>query len=367
MKLLVDGLDLAEAVATVSRGTNAKSINPILEGIKLTAKDGALTLASTDLEIYIQKKIRADVKQDGVVIVPGRLFSEYVRKLEKASVSITADDNTVVITHGDNVCNFQCLAIEEYPDIIGLSAKPHFTIKSEALRDVISKTTISASTDDSRPVLKGVLFELTGENLTTVALDGFRLSKVEKKVANHAEDLKIVIGARSLEEVKKLLTDDNGEVAIVVEGKFFQVALANTIFASRLIEGDFINYLQIIPKSFAAEVIVERSAFSESVERAGLLVRSDRINVITIKTADKQILINSTNDIGKINEIVPASIAGKEISISFNAKYLFDCLRNIQNDFIKLCLSGELSPCVITAAKQKDCDYLFLVLPVRIS
>ena len=363
MKLICDGLDLADAVATVSRATSARSVNPILEGIKLTAKGGKLTLAATDLEIYVQKTIKADVKTEGTIIVPGRLFSEYIRKVDKDHISMTSEGDNVIITHGENICDFQCLLLAEYPDIINLNSKPHFSINSDDLRDFISKTTISASTDDSRPILKGVLCEVTGNKITGVALDGFRLSKAEKQISNTAGDTKIIVPARSLDETKKLLGDDSGEVNIIIENKFFQVNINSTTFASRLIDGEFINYKQIIPAKFESSVIVEKSAFEQSVQRAGLLVRNDKINLITMKVTDKQIGITSNNEIGKIAEKLPASLTGKDMTISFNAKYIHDALRNISNDFIKLNFNTEVSPCVLTATK--DGDFLFLVLPVK--
>ena len=365
MKILCDGLDLADAVATVSRAANARAVNPILEGIKITASEGAVTLSATDLEIYVQRTIRADVKKPGVVVVPGRLFCEYVRKLGQSQVSITVEGDNVLINHGDNVCNFQSLLLAEYPDIVNLKKKPHFSIKSEALRDFIIKSTISASTDDSRPILKGVLCELAGNKLTGVSLDGFRLSKVWKGVANLGGDLKIVVPARSLEEVKKLLADDSGEVSIIVDNKFFQVNINKTTFASRLIDGEYINYQQIIPSKFESGVVVEKAAFEQAVERAGLLVRNDKINLVTLKIADKQVLVTSNNEIGKINEKVAASLTGKDMNISFNAKYLFDVLKSMNNDFIKVNFNGELSPCVIESVKESD--FLFLILPVRMA
>ena len=365
MKLICDGLDLAEAVSTVGRAASARAINPILEGIKLTAIDGTLTLAATDLEMYIQKTIRADIKQNGTVVVPGKLFAEYVGKLGKNSVTLTLEGDNMIITHGENVCNFQCMLLVEYPDIINLKTKPHFSIKSEDLRDFITKAKISASTDDSRPILKGVLCEIKAQTITGVSLDGFRLSKIQKTIANHSKDTTIVVPARSLDEIKKLVADDNGEVSIIIENKFFQVNINKTTFAGRLIDGEFINYRQIIPANFASSVVVEKVAFEAAVERAGLLVRNDKINLVTLHIADKLIGITSNNEIGKIAEKVPASLTGKDTKISFNAKYLYDALRAISNDFIKISFSGELSPCIIESAKAGD--YLFLILPVRMS
>jgi len=363
MKLICDGLDLAEAVNVVARATNARAVNPILEGMKLVAKGGKLTLSATDLEIYTNRTIKADVKVEGTVVVPGKLFSEYVRKISGSQISVTVEGNTVVINHGDSVCNFQTLLLAEYPDIVKLTAKPHFSIKAEALRDFISKAIISASADDSRPVLKGVLCEIKGATLTGIALDGFRLSKVTKQIVNHTGDTKIIVPARALEEVRKLLGDDNGEVNITIENKFFQMSLDGTTFATRLIDGEFINYKQIIPATFDNNVVVEKSGFEQSVERAGLLVRNDKINLVTLKIADKKIGITSTNEIGKIAEVIDAKLTGKDISISFNAKYLHDALRASGNDFVKLQYTAETSPCVITGAKESD--YLFLILPVR--
>ena len=363
MKIICDGLDLAEAVSVVGRATNARAVNPILEGIKLTVRDGTLTLAATDLEIYVQRTIRADVKQDGVVIVPGRLFSEYVRKLGQQQVTLAAEGDNVIITHGENVCNFQCMLLAEYPDIVNLDKRPHFSVKSEAMRDFIAKTTFSASIDDSRPVLKGVLCELSKDKVLGVSLDGFRLSRVTKQIANLVSDTKIIVPARSLDEIKKLLAEDSGEVNIVIDNKFFQVNINKTTFASRLIDGEFINYKQIIPEKFGSSVVVEKSAFEQSVERAGLLVRNDKINLVTLKIVDKQIAVTSNNEIGKINERVAASLTGKDTNISFNAKYLHDVLRSISEEFIKISFNGELSPCIIESAKTGD--YLFLILPVR--
>lgn len=363
MKLICDGLDLANAVNIVARAANARAMNPILEGVKMVAKGGKLTLSATDLEIYTNQTIRADIKVEGTVVVPGKLFCEYVRKISGSQISITVEGDTILINHGDSACNFQTMLLAEYPDIVKLTAKPHFSIKSEALRDFITKTIISASADDSRPVLKGVLCEIKGNTMTGVALDGFRLSKVQKQIANHGGDTKIIVPARALEETRKLLSDDNGEVNITIENKFFQVSLDGITFASRLIEGEFINYKQIIPTSFDNHVVVERSAFERSVERAGLLVRNDKINLVTLKISDKKIGITATNEIGKIAEVIDAKLTGKDISISFNAKYLFDALRASGNDFVRLQYTAQTSPCIITGAKESD--YSFLILPVR--
>lgn len=364
MKLTCDGLDLADAVATVIRATSARTTNPVLEGIKLTAKGGTLTLAATDLEMYIQRTIRADIEREGVAVMPAKLFAEYAAKLGKSCIGLDLTGDNMKITHGDNVGNFQCFLLVEYPDIINLNKKPHFSVKSEHFRDFITKTRISVSNDTSRPVLMGILCEIGKDKITGVSLDGFRLSKIEKPIINHAENVSIIVPAKCFDEIKKLIADDNGEVSIIIDNKFFQISVNKTVLAGRLIDGEFINYKQIIPNKFDASVVVERAAFDSAVERAGLLARTDKVNLITLHIKDKLIEITSNDGIHKIDEKVPASLNGKDIKISFNAKYLYDVLRATSDEFVKINFGGELSPCVIDSAKP--CDYLFLVLPVRL-
>ena len=277
MKLIVNGLDLAEAVSTVARVTSAKTINPVLEGIKMVAKGDTLTLIATDLEMYIQKVIRADVKKDGIVVVPGKLFAEYARKLESAQISITAEGNSVVVGHGDNAFNFTGMAVDDFPDIISLTKSPHFSIKSDDLKDFVAKCKIAVAEDDSRPILKGVCCEIVGNKMTGVALDGFRLSKTEKTIDNSVGDTKVIIPAKSLEEVRKLLMDDSGEVNVVIEDKFFQVQVGGATFASRMIEGEFINYKQIIPAAFTSDVVVEKAAFNKQLTGRGFWFEVTRL------------------------------------------------------------------------------------------
>ena len=250
-------------------------------------------------------------------------------------------------------------------DIVNITKKPHVSIKSKDFADFITKARISAGTDESRPILKGVLCEIAKDKVTGVSLDGFRLSKIVKTISNHSYEMKIIVPARSFDEIKKLLADDNGEVSITIDNKFFQININKTTFAGRLIDGEFINYAQIIPAKFESGVVVERAAFETAVTRAGLLVRNDKVNLVTLNITDKLVSITSNNEIGNIAEKVPASLSGKDTKISFNAKYLFDVLRATNDDFIKINFNGELSPCTIESAKAGD--YLFLILPVRMS
>ncbi|MDR1917894.1 MAG: DNA polymerase III subunit beta [Christensenellaceae bacterium] len=367
MKFICESDDLKNAVAIVAHGANGKTLNPILEGIKIAAENGTVTFFATDLEIYLRKTIKADIKKDGIAILPGRLFADYVGKIDGGQISFTAESDTAVIEHGDdNRGNFGCLPANEYPDLINLNEKPAFTIKAGNLKDIITKTTLFASIDNARPILRGVLFEIDakGHELTAVALDGFRLAKITKPISGSATDTKIIIPARSLDEIKKILTDENEDINIIIENKFVQVAVGSTVFASRLIDGEFVNYKQIIPTEFSSSVVVETNALLSAVNRASLLSRNEKVNLVSLTIGDKQIKIDANSELGKINEKVPANLEGGDIKIAFNSKYLFDAINTGSSEFIKIAFNSPLAPCVITNAKSDD--YLFLVLPVRL-
>lgn len=367
MKFICDAEDLKSAVAIVSHGTNSKTINPILEGIKIVADRDTVTFFATDLELYIRKTIRADVKDEGSAVLPGKLFGEYVGKIGKGQIAFTSNDTTAVIEHGENNDGkFSCLPVSEYPDLVNLSAAPTLALKGGDLRDIIAKTTPFAAVDAARPVLRGVLLEIdAGSNsLTAVALDGYRLAKVVKPILHPTATSKIIIPSRALEEMRRMLTDDKEEINLIVEKKFCQIAIGSTVFASRLIEGDFVNYKQIIPTEFATNAVVETAALSAAVGRASLLTNNNKVNILTFATEAKCLSVFANSEIGNINERVPANLNGQDIKIAFNAKFIMDALNAVNDDFIQLSFNNPLAPCVMTCAKPGD--YLFLILPMRL-
>jgi DNA polymerase-3 subunit beta len=363
MKFICEGNDLAEAVSVVSRALSVRTSDANLEGIKITAKDGMVTFCATDLEIYIQKVIRADIEKEGVALVPGKIFNDYCMKIGGNQVKIEMKGDTMCITHGENTCDFQCLLLIEYPDVVNLDKKPHFSIKADELRDLITKTRISVSNDDAHPVLKGILCEIYKDKLVAVSLDSFRATRLEKPIKNHAAEARVIVPARSFDEIKKLIAEDNGEVGIIIDGKFFQVNMNKTSIAGRLIDGEYVDHKKIIPTAFESNAVVERTVFERAIERAGLLIRNDKVNFVTLNIAERLITVNSANDIGKIAEKVATKLTGKDIKICFNARYLYDILHAANDEFIKISYNSESSPCIIDSAKP--CDYMFLILPIR--
>jgi len=366
MKVVCDGLDLSEAVLKVSKAASSRTTNPVLEGIKMEAKGKTLKLLATDLEIAIEKKIRADVVREGEVLVPARYFSEFVKKLNNQQIELDVNDKKqLTINYMDSTGILQCLPVEEYPKISKVEEGDNFIMLQPELKDLINKTIFSVSQDDSRPILKGCLWEIKDCKITAVALDGYRLAMVNKALEKQTGEFSIIVPARSLAEIGKMLSDDNKKtVTVFIQKNYLKVEIDNTVITSRLLEGEFINYNQIIPKEFTTHVTIDRRQFESGLERASILSKGDKNNLVKFDIKEKLLLLTSASDIGNIKENITVALAGKDVVIAFNARYLTECLRALNDDFIKIHLNSPVAPIILKPAEGDE--FLFLILPVRL-
>ncbi|GHV00781.1 DNA polymerase III subunit beta [Clostridia bacterium] len=366
MKVICEGLDLSDAVLKVIKAAAVKPVNPVLEGIKLKAEKDTLILTATDTELSIEKRIKADVKIEGEAVVPGRIFADFVRKINYENIEITvAEDGRLKIKYIDSEGVFQCYKKEEFPLLKAVDTAQSFTIIKKELKDLISKIAFSAALDDARPILKGILLEIDELTLTGVALDGFRLALCVKPIENSTAKMSAVIPAKSLTEIAKLLDDSEDPVTIYIQKNYLLADLKETRIVTRLLEGDFINYKQILPKDFTSTVTVNRAQIEDGIDRASLLARGDKNNLVKFDIKENLLILTSHSEIGNIREKVAAGLEGKDIVIAFNAKYFSDVLRNLSDEFIKIKFISPVSPCIVTGA-QKEFEYTYLILPVRI-
>ncbi len=364
MKLVCEGLDLSEAVLRVSKGTSNKTTNPILEGIKLFAEENFLLLRATDEVLSIEKKIKADVKIEGETVVPGKFFSEYTRKLTNEQIELTLTDKNVLnIKYTDSLGTIQCLNPQEFPSQKEIENGDYFEIKQVDLKSLINKSIFAVAQDDIRPILRGCLLEVKGEDVKAVALDGFRIAVVSRKVAGKTNDFRVTVPSRSLSEISKLLDDSEDLVRIYVSKNYIMLHLNDTKITSRLLDGEFINYEQIIPSNFTTVVTINKAQLEDALDRAALLSRIDRNNLVRFEITDKVMLLTSKSDIGDIRENITIALNGNDLNISFNARYFTEALRATTDEFIKINFTTAIAPCVITGAESND--YLYLILPVR--
>ncbi len=364
MKLICDGLDLSDAVLKVSKALSVKSANPILEGIKITAKGDTLTLLATDMELTIEKTIKADVLMEGETVVVGKYFVDFAKKLEKEQIELSRlYDGQLEIKYSDSISELQVFPTENFPKIEKDENGESFVLSQSDFKAVVEKTAFACSNDDSRPILKGCLFEISEGKLTTVALDGFRMAVVKKEV-EATGDIKAVIPSRTLLEITRLLDKDEKEVKVYIQKNTLFVEVENTKLISRLIEGEFVKYNHIIPTNFENVVTVNKQALLNSIERASIVARNDRYNVIKFEVKEDVMTVSAKSEVGNVNENVNVNLVGKDITIAFNGKYLVEYLKIINEDFVNINLNTPIDPCIITAVSNDG--FLYLVLPVRI-
>lgn len=261
MKLSCDSLDLSDALTQVGKALPLKKVMPILNGIKLKAEGDTLTLTATDLELSIEKKIKADIFTEGETVILGKYFTEYVRKIDKEDVIIdTSEENTLKLTYGENNGYIQTMEADEYPAFKNVNDENSFYIVKKELKNLIEKIIFCTASEDNRPTLKGCSIEISDNKIIGVASDGYRLAYCKKEIEYGGADIKIIVPARSMSEISKLLDDSDENVKVSIEKNYFMVDLENTKIVTRLIEGEYINYNKIIPSDFTTTVFVDKKA-----------------------------------------------------------------------------------------------------------
>lgn len=365
MKLVCNGTDLSDAVGKVFKAASSHSSNPILEGIKLKAEGNILTLTATDLELAIEKSIVADVKIEGETVVPGRFFSEFVKKLTHEHIELSINDaNQLKIKYTESEGVLQCMNASEFPMIKELVEAQNFIIIKKEFKDLINKIAFSVSMDEARPMLKGVLLEIDDTSVTGVALDGYRLAKCVKPIEKTSARMSAVVPARCLNEIARLIDESEDPVQISVQKNYLMVDLSHTKVTTRLIEGDFINYKQIIPGSFESTVTIAKEQFEAGLERAILLAKSDKNNLVRFDIKEKVMQLSSNSEIGNITEKIAIKLNGVDLAIAFNARYFTELLRYIDCDNIVIRFINSVSPCVVVPSGSTE-DFMYLILPVR--
>ncbi len=365
MKLKCNKHALNEAISNVSKAVAVKSTITALEGIKVTLTNSRLVLTGYDLEIGIKTEFEVESSDSGEFIVNSRLFNDIVRKMPDENIEIEIADNlAVTIKSGMTEYTISAMTAQEYPSIPEIDDCDSFIISQEILKNMINQTSFAVSTNDTKPILTGELFEIEDGIFNLVAIDGYRLAVRTEKIRAD-KNFKFVVPGKALNEVSKLLKDDSEkECTVHVSKKHIIFEISGYLVISRLLEGEFHNYKGSVPQSSSIEVIVSSKELIESLERASLLI-NDRIKspVKCIFSSDS-LKISCSTTIGRISDVIDIDLSGNSIEIGFNNKYLLDPLKNIEDDKVKLLMNGANLPLKIVPLSGDA--YTFLVLPVRL-
>lgn len=362
MKFICDGLSLSEAVQKVSKACAIRTTAPIMECIKISTLQDEVALLATDGELSIQKTVKAEILESGEICVPGKLFADFLTKLTDEEVCISSTDKGMEISYRDSGTSIQTFRAEEFPNINLEIGENSFVLKQGALKKVIAETTFCCAQDDTRPILKGSLMEF-GEKLYMTALDGYRLAFSQTEILAKSGEEKLICPARTLLEISRMLTDEEEEITLYSQGGMLLVKSEGTVLVSRLYQGDFIRKENVIPSSFTTQVTFEKNELISSVERAAILIRGDKNNLITLEIGAESVKVHSVSEISNLSETVCANVDGVENNISMNAKFLLDALRALDEEEIVISFNGAVSPFILQNKNRKES--LYLILPVR--
>ncbi|MCD7035279.1 DNA polymerase III subunit beta [Metabacillus sp. GX 13764] len=376
MKFVIQRDKLAGSVQDVMKAVSSRTTIPILTGIKMVASEEGVTLTGSDSDISIESFIPAeeDGKENVEVITPGsivlqaRFFSEIVKKLPMDAVEITVENHlNAVIRSGKAEFNLNGLDAEEYPQLPQIEENNVFRIPTDLLKTMIRQTVFAVSASETRPILTGVNWRLENGELICVATDSHRLGMRKAPVESDAASAhNVVIPGKSLNELNKLLDDSNELVDIVVTENQVLFKTRNLLFFSRLLDGNYPDTSRLIPNESKTVINIATRDFLQAIDRASLLAREGRNNVVKFSTLPGGMVEISSNspEIGKVlEEVQTQSTEGEELKISFSAKYVMDALKAVEGTEITVSFTGAMRPFVITI--PEDDSILQLILPVR--
>jgi DNA polymerase-3 subunit beta len=372
MNISVMQENLARGLSMVSRAVSSRATLPVLANVLLRTEDSGLKLTATNLEIGINCWVPGKVNAEGAITVPAKLLTDLVASLpnQRIDLELSTKDRTLRLTCGGSRASIKGIDADEFPVVSAIGDAPATTVPARALREALNEVVFAAASDESRPILTGVLTKLSGDKMTLAAADNYRIAvRTLTTLSPVSEDLSIVVPARSYAELSRIMPDSDDPIEITVTPNKSQILfhVEGIDLVSRLIEGQFPNYEPIIPASHSSRAIVDREAFLSGARRASIFAR-DSANIVKIalgaEDGEGPVKITAhAADVGDNDDAIEGTLEGSPTTIAFNARYLIEVLSNLGADEAALELSGPLAPGVIRGV-GKD-DYVHVIMPVR--
>jgi DNA polymerase-3 subunit beta len=363
MKFQVETSVLLNGIQTVQNIITAKSALPILSNILIETQKESLKLTATDLDVGISCVVPVDIQEPGAITIPAKRFSDIIKELPGDNVNITTKKNNAVIIE-TGVCQFKLmgLGVEEFPKMPDFKDKEAIKLEQAVLKQMLNLTSFAVSLDETRYILSGILFQINKNNLNLVATDGKRLAIIERKPKHDTDkEVRIIVPIKTIHELSRNLQEE-GELSLILGNNQALFDLGRVIIISRLIEGEFPDYRQVIPPASGNKLKIERTPFLLAIRRAALLSTPDYQAVRLEVFKNKLVISKSTPDIGESREEITVESQGKEMAIGFNPNYLIDVLKNLTEETIDFELTDSEKPGVIRIN-----GYIYIVLPMRLS
>lgn len=363
-RITVSREELAAKLATVSRAVSTRTAVLVLGGIQVRAEDGRLHLAATDMELSLRASLDAEVSDDGLAVVPGRLLLDIARSLPEGEVSLEhrPEEATVVVTAGSAAYRVHTYSAEDFPRLPDIDAVALHGIERDALVETIARVGRSASRDESRPVLTGILVRFEPGKVVMAATDSYRLAVKETAVGGSLPELEAIIPARALQELSRLAPSGD-EVRLGVQDNHVVFGVGGVWLTTRRIDGQFPNYRQLLPEQFEHELDLPREELLDVVRRVALMAQ--RNSPIRLRFADGELTVSAiTQDVGEARESLPVAYTGEPLEIGFNAEFLRDGLESVDSASVRFKLISPLRPAVLEGEGD---DYVYLIMPIRLA
>jgi len=362
MKISCTRDELVAKLGIVSRAVSTRGAVQVLSGILVSADADGLTLAATDMEVSLRTTLEAEVDGDGAVVIPGKLLVDLARLLPEPTVTIEyrPQEGVAHVSSGTASYRLNTYAAEDFPRLPALDAQLH-AIDRAALLDTVDRVARSASRDESRPVLTGILVRFEGGKLVMVATDSYRLSVKETPLDSTAPELEAIIPARALQELARLAGGDTVELG--VHENYVVFGTGDAWLTTRRIDGQFPNYRQLLPEAFEIELTVPRAELFDVVRRVSVMAQ--RNSPLRLRFAEGELTVSAqTQDVGEARETMPVPYTGEEFTIGFNADFLREGVDSIVGDDVQVKLINPLRPAILVDPAG---DFTYLIMPIRLA
>lgn len=364
MKLVFTKSNLNKAVGIVMKAVPTRTTMNILECILIDATTNEIKFTGNDMELGIETIVEGEIIEKGKVAIDAKLFSEIVRKLPDNDITLTTDsNNNALITCEKSKFNIAGKSGDDFSYLPAIIKDKMITLSQFQLKEVINQTIFSIAINDNNKMMTGELFEVNEGTLKVVGLDGHRIAIRNIKLEGRADDVRVVITGKTLQEISKILNADaESFVNIYFTNNHVLFEFDQTHVVSRLIEGDYFKISQMLSNDYETKVSINKKEFLDSIDRANLLIREGDKKPIIINILNGLLQVNVNSAIGALNEDIDIDKEGKDIMIGFNPKFLMDALRVIDDENVTIYLVNHKSPCFI---RDKEENYIYLILPVN--
>ena len=370
MKIICEKENLLKGLTNVLKVSASKTTMPILQGILLQTNNDELKLTTYDLEIGIEFVLECKIEEQGAIVVDSRMFSEIIRKLPNSEIRIELLENNILeIECQDSLYKLSTMNPDEFPELPKIDVEQSIKVADFKLKSMIKKTLFAISLDETKPIFTGSLLEVLKDKVNLVSIDGFRMAFASEALLTSNEPFKAVIPGKTLSEINKILGEEGLEVTIGVAKNQMMFEIENCKVISRLLEGDFINYENVIPKTRETRIKVKTQEIITVLERASLVSFSMEEKSKKFPTKFHvevgKLTLTCSGSLGNSKEEMYLETEGKELEVGFNHKYMLDALKACDDEDVYIDFATSIAPCLIRPIENET--YLFMVLPVRLS